>query len=194
MQRAAARGVRRPPTSRERPQSVPRQARRRRHPKRRAKRAGNRPGPGPATASGPPAAKLADRRGGRAGPREQLAALLPVLLWHGAGQRTILHPVLPLLDLEPGRPGGPEACGHLGAGHVPGPVHQGHHPLAAALLAARGQTGGLLQLGVQHALYPRHGRHRHPHFHDPPHLRPLAVSSYIWTDSYSLLVFPSLPK
>lgn len=97
-------------------------------------------------------------------------------------------------DLEPGPPGGSQAGNHLGAGHVPGPVHQGHHPLAAALLAARGQIGGLLQLRVQHALHPRHVRHRHPHFYGPPHLRPLAVSSYIWTDSYSLLVFSSLPK
>lgn len=143
---------------------------------------------------GRPAPQLADGRGGRAGPREQLAALLPVLPRHGAGQRALLHPVLPLLDLEPGRPGGPAAGGHLGAGHVPGPVHQGRHPLAAARLAARGQVGGLLQLRVQHALHPRHVRHRHPHRHGPAHLRPLAVSSYIWTDSYSLLVFSSLPK
>lgn len=171
-----------------------RQAGRRRRPQRRAERAGVRAGPGLAAAGGRPAPKLADERGGRAGPREQLAALLPVLLRHGAGQRTLLHSVLPLLDMESGRPGRPEARGHLGAGHVPGPVHQGHHPLAAARLAARDQVGGLLQLRVQHALYPCHVRHRHPHFHGPPHLRPLAVSSYIWTDSYSMLVFPSLPK
>lgn len=155
---------------------------------------GGRAGPGLAAARGRPAPQLADGRGGPAGPREQLAALLPVLLRHGAGQRTLLHPVLSLLDLEPGPSGGPEARGHLGAGHVPGPVHQGHHPLAAALLAARGQVRGLLQLRVQHALHSCHVRHRHPHFYGPPHLWPLAVSSYIWTDSYSLLVFSSLPK
>lgn len=175
---------------------MPRQARRWRRwpPQRRVEPAGERAGPGLAAAGGPPAAQLADGRGGRAGPREQLATLLPVLLRHGAGQRTVLHPLLPLVDLESGRPSGPEARGHLGAGHVPGPVHQGHHPLAAARLAAGGQVGGLLQLRVQHALHPCHVRHRHPHFLGPPHLRPLAVSSYIWTDSCSLLVFPSLPK
>lgn len=186
--------MRRPPAPRKRLQSVPRQARRPRRPQRRAERAGVGAGPGLAAAGERASPQLADERGGRAGPREQLAAVLPVLLRHGAGQRALLHPVLPLLDLESGRAGGPEARGHLGAGHVPGPVHQGHHPPAAARLAARGQAGGLLQLRVQHALHPCHVRHGHPHFHGPPHLRPLAVSSYIWTDSYSLLVFPSLPK
>lgn len=170
------------------------QAGRQRRPQRRAERAGGRAGPGLVAARGLLATQLADGRGGRAGPREKLAALLPVLLRHGVGQRTLLHHVLPFLDLEPGPLGGSQASDHLGAGHVPGPVHQGHHPLAAALLAASGQVGGLLQLRVQHALHPRHVRHRHPHFYGPPHLWPMAVSSYIWTDSYSLLEFSSLPK
>lgn len=105
--------------------------------------------------------------------------LLSLQPGHGAGQRALLHPLLPLLHLELGRLAGAEAYHHLGVGDVPGAVHQGCHPLAAACLPARGEAGSLLQLRVQHALHPRHVGHRHPPGAPAAQLRPLAGNAHL---------------
>ncbi|MBZ3869616.1 Sphingosine-1-phosphate phosphatase 1 [Sciurus carolinensis] len=118
------------PVAQERPQSALSQARTSAAPLTSCRTGWRRAGPGLIAAHGLPAMQLADGRRGRAGPLEQLAALLPVLLLNGVGQRTLLHHVLLFLNLEPGRPRGSQASDHLGAGHVPGPVHQGHHLLS----------------------------------------------------------------
>lgn len=123
-------------------------------------------------------------RGGGGGGRlpgvrhPQPAAVLPVQPGHGAGQRALLHPLLPLLHLERGRVAGPAAGDRLGVGDVRGAVHQGRGPLAAARLAARGEAGGVLQLRVQHALHARHVGHRHPPGAAAAQLRPLAGTGW----------------
>ncbi|MBZ3888834.1 Sphingosine-1-phosphate phosphatase 1 [Sciurus carolinensis] len=99
-----------------------------RHPQWHVKRAGGPVGPSLIVARGLPATQLAARR---ATGRSPICSA-----WARSWATDSLHHVLPFLDLEPVRPGGSQAGDHLGAGHVPGPVHQGHHPLAVALLPA----------------------------------------------------------
>lgn len=164
--------------------------------------AGERGGPRGSRRGGTPTAGLGEEaaapqlpdRGSRLpGDRHpQPLPLLSVQPGHGAGQRALLHPLLPLLHLEPGRLDRQEAHHRLGLGYVPGPVHQGCDPLAAACLPSRGEAGGLLQLRVQHALHPRHVGHCHPSGARPAQLRQVAVSSCVWSDSCDRLVFSGL--
>lgn len=75
--------------------------------------------------------------------------------------------------MEHGRLRGPEADHGVGLGHVPGSVHEGRDRVVPARFTSCGQSGDVLQLGVQHALHTRHVGHRHPLLPVLHDLRPL---------------------